>query len=272
MRDHLSVNAAGVVINILFLIAAVYIYASLLRQIRLRRSTVSEGVPPLRSFGLAEVLLAAGIVGWLGINVAFSALVQSAKVGTGNLIMGAVFTVALMAFMLLFLKLRGFDLSSAAGLEKIGFGRVIATGLVLLFAAYPLIIFADLITQRFFGAGSSKQTIVELFNASQSIEQRMLIIFIAVVIAPAAEEFIFRFFIYGVLKQYAGAVLALIASALLFAGVHAHVPSFAPLFVLAGCFTVAYEWSGSLLVPMTMHSIFNSLSLIALAFPETFRQ
>jgi membrane protease YdiL (CAAX protease family) len=56
----------------------------------------------------------------------------------------------------------------------------------------------------------------------------------------------------------------------LFAAAHAHLPSFAPLFVLGSCFAIAYEWSGSILVAMTMHSLFNSLTLTALAFPEIF--
>jgi uncharacterized protein len=56
------------------------------------------------------------------------------------------------------------------------------------------------------------------------------------------------------------------------AAVHAHLPSFAPLFVLGACFTLAYEWSGSLLVSMTMHAMFNSLTLVALAFPNALEQ
>ena len=57
-------------------------------------------------------------------------------------------------------------------------------------------------------------------------------------------------------------------NSVLFAAVHAHIPSAAPLFVLGGCLTLAYEWSGSILVSMTMHALFNSLTLTALAFPE----
>ena len=57
-----------------------------------------------------------------------------------------------------------------------------------------------------------------------------------------------------------------------FAAAHAHFPSFVPLFVLGGCFAIAYEWSDSILVSMTMHALFNSLTLTALAFPEIISQ
>ena len=139
-------------------------------------------------------------------------------------------------------------------------------------AAYPLISLADAIAQRLLGSGSSKQSIVELFNASQTINQRIMIIVFAVAIAPVAEEFLFRFFLYGVLRRYFGRFLGLTANALLFAAVHTHLPSFVPLFVLGSCFTIAYEWSGSILVSMTMHALFNSVSLALLAFPELFPQ
>jgi membrane protease YdiL (CAAX protease family) len=36
--------------------------------------------------------------------------------------------------------------------------------------------------------------------------------------------------------------------------------------VLGSCLAIAYEWSGSILVPMTMHALFNSVTLVGLAF------
>ena len=111
-----------------------------------------------------------------------------------------------------------------------------------------------------------------MFSQSATLEQRILIIVLAVSLAPIAEEFIFRFFIYVVVRRYFGRIIGVLVSALLFAAVHAHLPSFAPLFVLGSCFAIAYEWSGSILVPMTMHALFNAITLTALAFPELVRQ
>ncbi len=148
----------------------------------------------------------------------------------------------------------------------------LGTGAILLFFAYPLIGFSESLNQRFFSGGSSKQGIVEFFSGSRTIEERILIIVFAVAIAPIVEEFVFRFFIYGVLKRYVGCFFGVILSSLLFAAAHAHFPSVVPLFVLGNCFAIAYEWSGSILVSMTMHSLFNSLTLTALAFPEIISQ
>jgi membrane protease YdiL (CAAX protease family) len=75
-----------------------------------------------------------------------------------------------------------------------------------------------------------------------------------------------------VFKRYFGMAFGVALNALLFAAVHTHLPSFAPLCVLGVCFTLAYEWSGSILVSMTMHALFNGVQLIVLAFPQLVQQ
>jgi len=274
--DNLSA-ALGAVPNFVFsvlfplyLLASVYIYVSLVRQISVRRSRSPNG--STRTFGLPEAVLAAALIFLLLLNISASFSNRSVQLNARNLLENLLFTVALVLFIAVFLRLRGLDLSSLGGLFRITFLRALSTGTVLILAAYPLISIADAITQRVFGSGSSKQSIVELFSGSRTIEQRMMIIVFAVVIAPMAEEFLFRFFLYGVLKRYFGRFLGVTVNALLFAAAHTHLPSFAPLFVLGSCFTIAYEWSGSILVSMTMHALFNSLSLTVLAFPELFSQ
>src|SRR5205814_362849 len=110
-------------------------------------------------------------------------------------------------FVVTFLHLRGFDVGALGGFFRVSFARTLSTGAILLFFAYPLILLSDAITQRLFGGGSSKQNIVEFFSGSRTIEQRMMIIVFAIAIAPVVEEFLFRFFIYGVLKRYFGRLL-----------------------------------------------------------------
>ena len=255
---------------ILYVLASILVYISLIWQINARTSaSVDE---PKRTFGLPEAILAGALIFLLLLNVSASASNRSVQLNPRNLLENLVFTLAVVLFIVAFLRFRGFDLSSLGGFFKISFLRVLSTGTILLFFAYSLIFVSELITQRLFGSGSSKQNIVELFSGSRTIEQRIMIIVFAVAIAPVVEEFLFRFFLYGVLKRYFGRFLGLTVNALLFAAAHTHLPSFVPLFILGSCFTIAYEWSGSILVSMTMHALFNSLSLTALAFPELFSQ
>jgi membrane protease YdiL (CAAX protease family) len=258
---------------LLFLLLGACVYLALILQINSRTSSVgAAGVAGAKPFGLPEAMLAAALTSFLLLNVSASVSRSPVKLNSHDLLANLVFTIVIVLFIAAFLKLRGFDLSSLAGLFRLGFLRAVSMGTILLLAAYPLIALSEAITQRFFGSGSSKQNIVELFSGSPTIEQRIMIIVFAVAIAPVVEEFLFRFFIYGVIKRYFGRFLGTTINALLFAAAHTHFPSFVPLFVLGSCFTIAYEWSGSILVAMTMHSLFNTVSLIVLAFPEIFTQ
>jgi membrane protease YdiL (CAAX protease family) len=254
----------------LYFLASIYVYISLIRQVSVRPSTVDDG--PTRRFGLPEAILAAALILLLLLNVSASVSNRSVQLNARNLLENLLFTLAVVLFIATFLRFRGFDLSGLGGFFKISFPRALSTGIILILAAYPLIALTDTVIQRLFGSGSSRQSIVELFNGSRTIEERIMIIVFAVAIAPVAEEFLFRFFLYGVLKRYLGRFFGITLNALLFAAAHTHFPSFAPLFVLGICFTIAYEWSGSILVAMTMHSLFNSVSLTVLAFPELFPQ
>src|SRR6266508_4913686 len=265
--------APSFVLNVFFafyFLASVYVYISLIRQIGVRTSDPSGS--PARAFGLPEAILAGALILFLLLNISASVLRPSVEISSRNLLANLLFTMFVVLFIMTFLQLRGFDVSSLAGFFKIGFVRALSTGIILLLAAYPLISLANMITQGLFVSGSSRQNIVELFSGSQTIEQRIMIIVFAVAIAPVVEEFLFRFFLYGVIKRYLGSFLGTIGNAVLFAAAHAHFPSFVPLFVLGSGLTIAYEWSGSILVVMTMHSLFNSVTLIVLAFPELISQ
>jgi CAAX protease family protein len=262
--------ALSAVINAFFLVAGVYIYVALIRQIALRRVPVET--PLSRNFGLPEAVIAILLALFFALSLVGGASQTAARMHNRDLILSAAFTLGLLLALAGFLWLRRFDLDLLGGFSKIGFFRCAVTAGVLMLAAYPLIFLGDVVSQRLLRTVPQKQAIVEMFSGSNTIEQRMLIIAIAVSVAPLAEEFIFRFFIYGVVKRYCGRAVGVLVSAALFAAVHAHLPSLAPLFVLGSCFAIAYEWSGSILVPMTMHALFNALTLTALAFPELIKQ
>ena len=264
-------TAFGYLTNALFFLAGLYVYVSLIRQINTRTSPSTDG--STKVFGLPEAIIAGVLISLLVMNVA-AATTSSLPVqlNSRSLVADLLLTGAVVLVIAAILKFRGFDLEALGGFSRISVVRAVGIGAILLLAAFPLIALADTITQKLLGSGSSKQNIIELFNTSRTLDQRIMIIVLAVAIAPVAEEFIFRFFLHGVLKRYFGSFFGLVSNSLLFAAAHTHLPSFAPLFVLGACFTIAYEWSGSILVSMAMHSLFNSLSLVFLAFPELFQQ
>jgi membrane protease YdiL (CAAX protease family) len=268
-------SAVATVVGAFLLIASVLVYSTLIRQISIRRaaSPVEPGVTPAKTFGLPEAFIAAGLIIFLLLGVIAAIRRQEpTRPEEINFAADLLFRVIVILVIAASLKLRGADIDALAGFSKITLKRALSTAVVLLLAAAPLLFLAEALTQVAFGGESSRQQIVDLFNNSRTISQRVIIISLAVVVAPISEEFIFRFFIYGVLRRYFGVALGLVFNSALFAAAHTHLPSAAPLFVLGACFTLAYEWSGSILISMGMHALFNSVQLIFLAFPDIFSQ
>ena len=258
------------ILSLLYVLASLYVYTSLIHQISARKPGSVGANAPARTFGLPEAILAALLILFLLLSIGASVSRPSIDFSKDMLLWNFILMVFLVLFIVTFLQLRGLDVGSLGGFYRISFLRVLSTGAILLFFAYPLILWSDIITQRLFGGGSSRQNIVEFFSGPRTLDQRIMIIVFAIAVAPVIEEFLFRFFLYNVIKRYFGRLIGVTFSALLFAAAHAHFPSFVPLLVLGSCFAIAYEWSGSILVAMTMHSLFNSLTLTALAFPEIF--
>ena len=259
----------SVLIAVWFLIG-LFVYLALIRQISVRVEPIGQNLP--KHFGMPEAVIATILISLLIVNLFKGGSATPSDVDTWTLINSLILTIVVVLVLVAFLIFRGIDIDAVAGFSKVGAVRAVALAAILLLLAYPLIIYADALIERVVGHGSSRQVIVEAFSESTTLQQRIIIIILAVAVAPIAEELVFRFFLYGVLRRYFGIVAGLVFNSLLFAAVHQHLPSFAPLFVLGCCFTVAYEWSGSILVSMSMHALFNGANLVVLAIPGSVDQ
>jgi len=91
---------------------------------------------------------------------------------------------------------------------------------------------------------------------------RLVLFFSACVLAPISEEILFRGFLYPALKRSLQPFLAAFVVAGIFAAIHLNLAALLPLFVLSLLLTLAYEWSGSLLVPVIVHSAFNLANIL----------
>ena len=139
---------------------------------------------------------------------------------------------------------------------------------LFLLAAYPLIGLATLVSQHLTGGKAPAQEIVQFFlEVAKKSDRRSVIITLVmgILVAPVSEELIFRGYIYAAIKRYLGIPAGILLNAALFAAVHLDIAALVPLFVLALCFSLVYEATGSLLVSTTMHSLFNLVTFLALA-------
>jgi len=156
-----------------------------------------------------------------------------------------------------------FGLDALSPLDTVGWATVF--GLASLPPVQGLVAATDKLN-RLLGWQPSEQPIAKLFTTTDSPWLLLLLVVFAVLVAPVFEEMFFRGFMYPALKQRFGVWRALSLVSLLFALSHAHLPSLLPLFILALGLGLAYEFTGSLLVPTGMHALFNALMVVKLIF------
>jgi len=79
----------------------------------------------------------------------------------------------------------------------------------------------------------------------------------AVIVFPIIEEFFFRGFLLTYLKNYTSIWPAILFSGGVFAFAHLNMGAVLPLWFLGIVLGIAYEHTGSLLVPISIHACFN---------------
>ena len=106
--------------------------------------------------------------------------------------------------------------------------------------------------------------IAEESAKKENIPTLIFFVVMAVVVAPIAEEILFRGILYPAIKQIGYPRLAAIGTALLFALFHVNLLTFASLTVVALGLIALYEFTDNLLAPITAHAVFNASNLIML--------
>lgn len=195
-----------------------------------------------------------------------SAAGGSAQVGA--VLSQIVFSLGSTAALLVWLRrLRGLDVGDLFGIRVMPIGKVIGFALGAIAPAFLIVVVVNLGAVELLRSvwpDISPQQVVKAFETSGSVPLRLLMGFAAVIAAPLTEELLFRGLLYGVCKRFTDSWFAALVTSLLFASVHLHVGSFIPLFALALILVAVYEITGSLLVPIVMHALFNGLMLIAM--------
>jgi membrane protease YdiL (CAAX protease family) len=96
---------------------------------------------------------------------------------------------------------------------------------------------------------------------------------VAIVLAPVAEEVLFRGILYTWIKQSGRQRLALWVTSVLFAAIHFYPVGFLSLILLALVLVAIYERSQTLLAPIFLHALFNGLNFaLIVAQPEWVRR
>ena len=132
----------------------------------------------------------------------------------------------------------------------------------LLLPPMALVVHAVQWLQAWMGQVSSMQPIFDQLAKVDSVAAWVLMFGMVVVLAPLAEEVVFRGVLLPWLSARFGVTVGVIGSSVLFAGIHLHVPSMLPLFILAIGLSVVFAWTRSLLSCIFLHAVFNAFTLV----------
>jgi membrane protease YdiL (CAAX protease family) len=188
---------------------------------------------------------------------------------------GAVVTIAVMIFLAhihFARRLKGFGLNIRTVAKD--FFMAIAN----LWAVWPLILAAITVTIFFAKLFSGQEyhmqphQQLEMVTEYTQLPLRIMIVFVAIVIAPFLEEMMFRGFVQTTIRSFINirnsAWPAIAASSVFFAIMHADPGHWPALFILGVCLGYSYEKSGSLFRPIFIHLLFNASS-VAIALHKT---
>lgn len=219
---------------------------------------------PPAPFNFADVLVCVVLLTWLGGNVYQGFSAPPRELTDANVLESGMLLLVILSGIALLLHMRGLSLVKLFGLRPPEWGPLLKRSVWLLLAALPLVYAAFLVVTAAGVNQSDAQEITLYFQRAAvagDFRRMGLVVLLAAVMAPVAEEFLFRGYFYGVLRRYLGVTPSLIFVSALFAAIHLNGPVFLPLFVLAACLTLAYEATGSLVTCVVMHSLFNTTML-----------
>jgi membrane protease YdiL (CAAX protease family) len=114
---------------------------------------------------------------------------------------------------------------------------------------------------------TSKEKLLEQLGANETTTLLVLSAGLTCVIAPIAEEFLFRGYIFSALRNWRGTLPAAVITGLLFGGVHvgsAPAVDLLPLAALGFGLCLLYRATGSLYPCIAAHCINNSIAFASL--------
>lgn len=147
-------------------------------------------------------------------------------------------------------------------------GRSTALAVAITAIALPvaLIVLGGLVALLFklFGETPEQQITVSFLRNHPPPWQIAVMGFTAIVLAPIAEETLFRGILYTAIKQRGHRQAAIWGTSILFALIHFNLSALVPLIFLGLVWTWLYERTQNLIAPIVGHMLFNAINFIAI--------
>lgn len=129
---------------------------------------------------------------------------------------------------------------------------------------------ASIKAMHVFGWEPAEQVALVALRNPGSTPQLITLGIVTIILAPLAEELLFRGILYPTVKQLGFPRAALWSTSALFAAIHFNVAIFIPLLLLAMLLVWLYEKTDNLLAPIAAHVTFNAVNFALFFIAEDF--
>ena len=221
------------------------------------------------------ILLIAGVFVCLGVGVVTAGLLRQFGVpafkspdSPANILL-ATLSFQGVTWILIFNLLKQHEVNwrDAFGLRNPNLDKSILLAVITLALVLPVILqleqYSVQVLQKIHWPLEDERAVTLIVNAKSTWLQ-IYLAFFAIVLAPVAEEFMFRGVLFPFVKQLGYPKLAWFGVSFLFALIHVNAPTLVPLFVFALLLTWLYQKTDCLLAPIAAHSLFNTANLVIL--------
>ena len=229
------------------------------------------------------ILFAAGVLLCLAFGMLASAAVRMPGLGLGSVNRDFVAFVASTVFLhggtlvvtngILRRQIVGWR--EFLGLGNLRWSRHLLLGLVVGLAAVPALLGMNklcYLALKAIGEEPVQQITVQILQDVHGWLRCGFFAVSAIILAPVAEEIIFRGVLYPALRQQGRPQMALLVSSLLFASIHSNVMTFVPLFIFALMLVWLVERTDGLLASIVAHATFNAVNFVVLINEEKLTQ
>jgi uncharacterized protein len=221
-----------------------------------------------------------GVVVMLCCGMFLAGLLDSVKLGLSPdqlqfaqmIVLVAFFQVAALIWIAVFLRRSNISWRAAFGLRPPSRIKAVAAGLavgvLILPVAWVLQWVSEDVMEWLHINPVAQAAVTELQNAALPMPEKILFGVFTILLAPIAEEALFRGILYPTIKQAGHPRWALWGTSVVFGVMHFNMATLAPLVFLAVVLVFLYESSDSLLTPIATHGMFNAANFFYLIFPD----
>jgi membrane protease YdiL (CAAX protease family) len=150
-----------------------------------------------------------------------------------------------------------------------GFGRTTIIAGVLGAIAMYVVTIGVANVQFLFTHQKPEETAISLFTSTHDTALIVTFTFLAAIVAPFMEEFVFRGFLFNALLRYMPVWVAAVISGIIFGASHGSPTAFLPLAASGVVLAYVYERSGSLTASMLTHALFNLINVALISVAKT---